>query len=916
MLVNPGDLADGLLVNAVGAFVRMVTRPRTSPKTSRELDIAGWADTEALVRNSLSEITLELPELTDDEACSLESALRSHETQAALQALLAARLTNAPETEARQAREAVRLAITSRYAEQLSEYYDDQICALTGHLEGVLGLGGLEQIRGEAYNSRIVALLGTIADMLAVLRRANRGGDAEIEFLDRYPKQIQQRHGRLQPPDFDRRRLVPIDKIYVNTDVHPYPDASTKTNRSMTVLDLADYLDRTVLLGDPGGGKTTAVNVIANYSAVHGSWIPFVVTLREYAAVDLSERSVVGHIERCLETIYQCPAPSQLVERLLLTGRAVVIFDGLDELLDTSRRREVSERVEQFCTAYPLAPVLVTSRLVGYRQAMLDQDQFTCYRLGDFDFKKTAEYVRKWFAVQDGKSPAEAEEEADAFIAESRHATDVRSNPLLLSLMCILYRGAGTLPRDRPTIYAKCAELLLGRWDESRRIRHELLAGHLVEPAIQDLAWGLFTSDNSQARLSEGQLIDRTSTFLHGRAFESEDEARAAAREFAEFLHGRMWVLSDIGTTANGEKLYAFTHRTFLEYFAAARLAAIYDSPEGLANYVVPRVLADDGWRTAAELALQIKSRTSDQAADRFYRTALYLMDPGVGAPLLPEYRRHGYVAGFLASCVDIVDPSPGTVRRLARVILNGERAVFSAALQQIFEIRGTSRKLVVDEIEKYLASKAESDVEAIRLLALELIFRPPLSVTESSGSEFTWRDWSRQQVQRYIGQFAANSRLRNEALHCGLLSLPNALEMPGGLSALLEEPATKLPYSRNREPYLTVLFDRVAVSREFTAVGRYLISNPSLPWVRITSQPFLGASIYTRKWPTNLDEVTALGFAALTCIQQELGRMAGFGARFPVDIQVPEQFRMLFRDWSQGKVNFTEVADDGARLS
>jgi hypothetical protein len=55
---------------------------------------------------------LELPELTDVEAAELESALKRDEVQGALQALLAARLTDAPETDAARAREAVRLALS------------------------------------------------------------------------------------------------------------------------------------------------------------------------------------------------------------------------------------------------------------------------------------------------------------------------------------------------------------------------------------------------------------------------------------------------------------------------------------------------------------------------------------------------------------------------------------------------------------------------------------------------------------------------------------------------------------------------------------------------------------------------------------------------------------------------------------
>ena len=90
---------------------------------------------------------------------------------------------------------------------------------------------------------------------------------------------------------------------------------------------------------------------------------------------------MAGYIEDTLERFYQCPSPPGLVDLLLLTGRAMVVFDGLDELLDTSRRADISARVERFCAEYPLAPVLVTSRVVGYDQARLDDGQFRCYRL-------------------------------------------------------------------------------------------------------------------------------------------------------------------------------------------------------------------------------------------------------------------------------------------------------------------------------------------------------------------------------------------------------------------------------------------------------------------------------------------------------------------------------------------------------
>ena len=202
--------------------------------------------------------------------------------------------------------------------------------------------------------------------------------------------------------------------------------------------------------------------------------VPFLVTLREFAAQDPPERSVAGHIEHQLDTFYQCPAPAGLVDRLLLTGRALVIFDGLDELLDTSRRAEVTTRVERFCTEYPLIPVLVTSRLVGYDQARLDERLFTRYRIGGFTDDLVSDYVVKWFAQEDGID--EPSRWADAFLEESASVPDLRANPLMLALMCILYRGEGSLPRNRAEVYEQCANLLFRKWDARRRIYAELRA--------------------------------------------------------------------------------------------------------------------------------------------------------------------------------------------------------------------------------------------------------------------------------------------------------------------------------------------------------------------------------------------------------------------------------------------------------
>lgn len=117
--------------------------------------------------------------------------------------------------------------------------------------------------------------------------------------------------------------------------------------------------------------------------------------------------------------------------------------------------------IERFCAEYPLAKVLVTSRVVGYDEARLDDRQFVRYRLDGFDDERTASYVAKWFARDDGLVPGDGRSWAEAFMAESAQMPDLRSNPLMLALLCILYRARGrrraTAPRSTSTAPTCCS---------------------------------------------------------------------------------------------------------------------------------------------------------------------------------------------------------------------------------------------------------------------------------------------------------------------------------------------------------------------------------------------------------------------------------------------------------------------------
>ena len=654
-------------------------------------------------------------------------------------------------------------------------------------------LGGDEQVFRDLWTSAMDA--GTPP------KRLDKAGQ---EFLARYRQHVALRHGRLEPPDFDRRRRVPITDIYVEQAIVA-PEAG-KAGSMKSVIGLREFDDRiarTVLLGDPGGGKTTACAVLMHrYAEDQDRSVPFLVTVRDFAGTVTPEQSVIAFIERELETVYQCPAPAGLLDRLLRDGRALVIFDGLDELLEPALRAEVASVIELFCMDFPASSVLVTSRLVGYGEAQLDPAQFTVYRLAGFRQEQAAEYIRKWFTLEEYGTAAEAEEQARALLEESSTAPDLRTNPLMLALLCILYRGEGSLPRDRADIYERCATLLFRKWDARRRIHASLRAGHLTEPVIRYVAWWMFTRDPAHPAATERDLKAEITRFLAGRGYERESDAADAAADFIQFARGRMWVLSDVGTTPNGEPLYAFTHRTFLEYFTAAHLAVTSDTPEQLAADIAPLVGRQE-WEEVAELAVDIKDRTSDRGADRAFSAMLSK------APPSPEYP--GILRFWLRTAI-FADISPVIVRALtgrvfdyvndAPVPADGPGMLASLLLNNGMQA------VIADELAARIDRLFSSGSEAEQLAAARMV-RAICEVqhgifAQATGEEGTgenfWETWCEEILNRYpvvgsadeaatapIGQSALSGEIARsidtEAGTAMLLSLPetDAAQILGG---------------------------------------------------------------------------------------------------------------------------------------
>jgi hypothetical protein len=364
-------------------------------------------------------------------------------------------------------------------------------------------------------------------------------------------------------------------------------------------------------------------------------------------------------VESVVNTDYSAPAPNGAIPYLLTAGRLVVLFDGLDELLDTSYRQEITADIETFAARFVAAPILVTSRRVGYEQAPLDPRRFEIARLNELDENQVEQYSRLWFGLRRELKEKERERMASDFVRDSAEAADdLRRNTLMLALLCNIYRGDGYIPRRRPQVYEKCAVMLFERWDRGRRIVAPLEFERHLRPAMQHLAYWIYADPSLRGGVTEAALVRSATQFLTERRFEDEDDARQEARKFVEYCRGRAWVFTDTGTTPDGERLYQFTHRTFLEFFAAEHLVRTNRTPADLASLLRPHVHAGE-WDVVAQLAFQLQDDNIDGAADDLL---IDLLTHAAG-----EHR--DVTLSFAARALSFLVPRRQTCREVAKAV-------------------------------------------------------------------------------------------------------------------------------------------------------------------------------------------------------------------------------------------------------
>ncbi|MGH3831666.1 MAG: NACHT domain-containing protein, partial [Pseudonocardiaceae bacterium] len=331
--------------------------------------------------------------------------------------------------------------------------------------------------------------------------------------------------------------------------------------------------------------------------------------------------------------------PPSWVHRQLRSGRALLLVDGVDELIPT-QRRAVRTWLRGLLAEYPTLRVVVTSRPGAAERGWLATEEFAPVLLERMSPLDVAAFCRRWHdalrdAAQRGVAtlPCRVEELPDY---ERALNLDRRQQ----------------LPPDRMALYHDALALLLERRDAEREVpasRSVVLDAASLQAILQHVAWRLSLAGRAEQPREE-VLAQVT------RAVARMPNVDYPAEDVLAHLLERSGVLREpvVGRVD-------FVHRTFQEYLAAKE--AVEDQA---VDALVSRAHLDQWWETI----VMAVGHATPQRREALLRGVLDRADSE------PRHCRH--LRLLAAACLDTAQTvDPEVTRRV------------EAALEQLVPPRG-----------------------------------------------------------------------------------------------------------------------------------------------------------------------------------------------------------------------------------
>jgi len=317
-----------------------------------------------------------------------------------------------------------------------------------------------------------------------------------------------------------------------------------------------------LLLGDPGGGKTTSLKVMAEQLSEKGGRTPVFLPLNQYTGNLLSN---IGKALSETETL-----SPEFVKTLLTTGAFTIILDGVNEVQPAHLQFKIQDEINALTD--PTAPTSRVQWIVSGR----DYDYAISRNVVGMEFLDgniwkikplSPDLIYQFLkdGLQDNEEALNVYRNLDSSIME------ICMNPLMLNMLFAVYEKKKVVPSGRGKLYGQFIDLLL-RWGNEINIENTLnsLSGYigykLDKEKYFELAFSVLTDLADRMVGISAAWDDVQSSFV--RSLTPASEPIKVSEIIRKDLISR-------GILKFESRRISFFHHTFLEYFKALNLKGI-----------------------------------------------------------------------------------------------------------------------------------------------------------------------------------------------------------------------------------------------------------------------------------------------------------------------------------------------------
>lgn len=499
--------------------------------------------------------------------------------------------------------------------------------------------------------------------------------DTDLDFACKYVNRLQQNVATLYVTGVDsflksgdvRQQL---EHSYVPLSVAAAAKKADRIGHTFGIPEILGALDRIIIRGPAGSGKTTILHWIISQSefpkfAQHTSvpddpqyYIPIFVPLRRFD-YDTQHDSSLENIffESLLSDEIRRSMPNGWFERACKSNVPCrLLLDGVDEVPE-KHRKKFWEAVSAFLDRHPHVEVLITSRHVSslhiadgtYRSlskkgigaitsiysSWRPPVGFAEFVVQPLDNPDIESFIDTWYSGIDRSKLSEEESaklkeypaklKEQAFSKDRSDLLELMRYPLLCALVCLIhFLMRGQLPTGIRDLYSTAIGVFIERRDAYRNVpterRFENFDAKTRSALLRHIALCIQEGGVKGVHSDSTIEVDKKSVVLivddwkNGHPIEQID-----SEDIVNFLIDRCSVIREPASSR-----IDFIHRSFMEYLAANEIA-LKRSPLSIRAFI-----SDDRWIGTLRFCMDTEEGSSYFAGHLLHEMIGYAQEKGV----------------------------------------------------------------------------------------------------------------------------------------------------------------------------------------------------------------------------------------------------------------------------------------------